>query len=145
MLLVYFMIILLKPVLILSAFDCLDSVPLTRRYFKVKSCRRSKQRIIGAANFVNLTDCENYARDRKAMAFNFSPVANTFTGREIGYASSCQLLGCPEIGNASDLVKDIKYDYYSVFGNTSGEYVVSNAAVALSSVFSHIIVIFRKF
>lgn len=113
--------LLLSPVLVLSVLDCLDHVPLTR-YFKIKSCRRSTQRIIGAANFENLSECEDYARRRKALAFNFSPLSNKFTGREIGYASSCQLLGCPEIGNASSLVKDPNYDYYSIYGNISGKY-----------------------
>lgn len=110
--------------LVFSVLDCLDHVPLTR-YFKVKSCRRSKQRIIGAANFAKLSDCEEYARGRKAMAFNYSPVTSSFTGREIGYASSCQLLGCPEIGNASNLVKDVNYDYYSIFVNMSGKQTYS--------------------
>lgn len=107
------------PVLVFGVYECLDHMPLTR-FYKVKSCRKSRQRIIGAANFVNLTECKEYARKKKALAFNFSPVATNFMGRDIGYASSCQLLACPETGNMTNLIRDMNYDYYSVFGNVSG-------------------------
>lgn len=120
-LLLYLIIHSFLPLLAFAVLDCLEHVSLTR-YFKVKSCRKSTQRIIGAANFANLSDCEKYARQRKALAFNFSPVASSFIEREIGYAANCQLLGCPQIGNSSDLVKDTNYDYYSVFGNVSGKH-----------------------
>lgn len=112
-------LVVLLPIFVYAVYECIDHVPLTR-YYRVKGCRRSTQRIIGAANFANLSECENYARKRKALAFNFSPVTSKFTGREIGYASNCQLLGCPEIGNASSLIKDTNYDYYSIFANMSG-------------------------
>lgn len=110
----------LTPPSVVTVLECLDHLPLTR-FYKMKNCRRSTQRIVGAANFANLSECVRYARNRRALAFNFSPVSSGFTGREIGYASSCQLLGCPELGNGTSLIKDVNYDYYSVFGNVTSE------------------------
>lgn len=118
--LLYTLIVCFLPILVFGILECLDHIPLTR-FYKVKSCRRSKQRIVGAANFANLSQCVEYAKQRKALAFNFSPITSDFTGREIGYASSCQLLGCPEVGNFTNLMKDMNYDYYSVFGNVSSK------------------------
>lgn len=76
---------------------------------------------MGAANFANLSECVEFAKQRRALAFNFSPITSSSIGREIGYTSSCQLLGCPEIGNFTNLIKDMNYDYYSVFGNVSSK------------------------
>lgn len=115
---------------VLGVLECTEHVPLTR-FRKIKSCHRSTQRIIGAANFENLSDCVKYARTRKALAFNFSPITGSFSGRETGYASSCQLLGCPETGNASSLARDNTYDYYSVFAGKQNATCVKSVGLFL--------------
>lgn len=125
MLFLSYRLLLLLPFIMDQAncvLECLDHVPLYR-FYRVRSCHRSKSRIIGARNVLNLTECANFAKQRNALAFNFSPTAGAGAdkNRQVSYAASCQILGCPEIGNMSTLVSDIDFDYYSAFANLNGK------------------------
>ncbi|XP_028131567.1 uncharacterized protein LOC114327222 [Diabrotica virgifera virgifera] len=84
-------------------------------YNKIISCHRSTLPVIFWGNANDLKDCENYARQKSGLGFNFSPpeVRNLNTG----YTFTCQVLGCPEIAKSSTLIEDVGFDYYSAYGN----------------------------
>lgn len=118
-----------------GVFECLEPLQF-RRFYKVRSCYRSKGSVVGARHYKNLTDCVKFAIQKGALAFNFSPVSDDDSFYDSEFAVSCQLLGCPEVGNnGSTLVKDENFDYYSVFGNLSGEcnFYTLNRSFVLSS------------
>lgn len=102
--------------------ECLDRVPL-RRFYKIRSCHRSNSTIIGAGNFGNITECIKFARERNGLALNFSPSLRNPRNYNMQnmYSFNCQILECPEIGNMSSLVKDVNYDYYSMYGTINGK------------------------
>lgn len=45
------------------------------KYHPIRHCQRSNQTIVGLANVNNVDKCADFASKRKAMAFNFSPLA----------------------------------------------------------------------
>lgn len=104
--------------------ECLNRISL-RRFYKIRSCHRSNTTIIGAGNFANITQCIKFARERNGLALNFSPPtrnARSYYSRLVnGYSFNCQILECPEIGNLTTLVKDVNYDYYSMYGIINGK------------------------
>ncbi|KAJ8978766.1 hypothetical protein NQ317_017489 [Molorchus minor] len=85
-------------------------------YYKIRNCHKSTLHITGLTNTLTLKDCKQFARQRNALAFNFSPKrATQFRKRYV--RNNCQALGCPEISNSSTLVMDLAFDYYSAYGN----------------------------
>lgn len=43
------------------------------QYYPLKHCQRSNKTSIGMTNFRHIKRCADFARSRKAMAFNFAP------------------------------------------------------------------------
>ncbi|XP_057672441.1 uncharacterized protein LOC130903984 isoform X1 [Diorhabda carinulata] len=84
----------------------------------MKNCHRSTLLpVIFWGNANKVEDCMAHARQKKGMAFNFSPL----DGRKYSkrFTPPCQVLGCPEIAKSSTLIEDVAFDYYSVYGNWS--------------------------
>ncbi|XP_017773828.1 PREDICTED: uncharacterized protein LOC108560683 isoform X2 [Nicrophorus vespilloides] len=101
---------------ILGVRQCLLEELRLRKYHKVKACRRSQATITSQTNVRDLSECISYAREKKGLAFNFSPFYVKDSRINV---HNCQVLGCPETANLTTLVKDAAFDYYSSYGNYS--------------------------
>lgn len=89
-----------------------------RHFYKIKSCSRSKERVIGRKHSLDLKDCLNYAREKDGFALNFGPL------NVVDEYYNCHVLGCPEFSNLTTLVNDTQYDYYSSYANLKGKPII---------------------
>lgn len=105
--------------LIYSKRHCNDK-EIFLRYFKIKNCYKSSLSVTVRLNVEDIKDCIKSARERNALAFNFSPEEGNSYLRN-GWRN-CEILGCSEIGNSTTLVPDMAFDYYSAYGNWNCEY-----------------------
>lgn len=87
-------------------------------YHKTMACYKSNMPIIAWTRTSTLQDCMEFARQKKALAFNFSPEE---ASRYRNFSQNCQVLGCPETSNSLTLVEDEVFDYYSAYGNLNSE------------------------
>ncbi|KAK9879394.1 hypothetical protein WA026_006463 [Henosepilachna vigintioctopunctata] len=117
-----------------SVNRCLKNIRIIN-YYKLRSCHRSESSLVGSKDVDQLQDCVKFARDRNGMAFNFSPLeARKLKIVKDRYFTSCQVLGCPELGNSTTLIQDAMFDYYSAFGNMNT--TMNATCIKSSGVFS---------
>ncbi|CAG9861300.1 unnamed protein product [Phyllotreta striolata] len=83
-------------------------------YYKLKSCYRSTLPSVYRTYANQLEDCVETARQKRGLAFNFSPPEARSSSN---YIATCQILECPETANSSTLIEDVTFDYYSAYGN----------------------------
>lgn len=89
------------------------------KYFQTSICHRSNQVLIASTNVDNIEECSRIANRKKALAFNFSPPEALKLLPK--FKQNCELLGCPETGEAKTLTQNLAYDYYSAYGNPNGK------------------------
>ncbi|GAB0098054.1 uncharacterized protein DMENIID0001_137440 [Sergentomyia squamirostris] len=111
------------------------------KFHPLRHCQRSNKSIVAVEYFRTVKECAKFARENKALAFNFSPtkrgMINKFekknktithynknkspSGKDIIEQSeeyyNCQILQCPELRNFSTLINDTRFDYYSAYVN----------------------------
>lgn len=111
------------------------------KFHPTRHCQRSNKSIVALGNFRTVKECEDFARESHALAFNYAPadrgtvnkyekgnetskgyVQNKLpSGKDIIEQSeeyyNCQVLQCPEIRNFSSMVNDTRFEYYSLFAN----------------------------
>ncbi|KAI4464895.1 lithostathine [Holotrichia oblita] len=100
-------------------FECIDYT-YNHCFIKMHSCRRFDDPIALKREFQTLAQCANYARERSALAFNYSPPEAARLRKNVDYLPNCQILGCPDIGY-TNMINDSDYDYYTVYKNLSEE------------------------
>lgn len=106
-------LLLLLSTCVLTLKMCVENKKYIN-YYKIRSCFKSSLPIISTKNFNNLPDCIKFAREKNALAFNFSPP-------EMNRVRNCEVIGCPEIHNSTSFVFDPNYDYYSAYGDFNCE------------------------
>lgn len=112
-------------------------------YYKVKICYKSNLPIIAWVRTPVLGECMEFARRKKALAFNFSP--EEASGHK-DFSQNCQVLGCPETENSSTLIEDAAFDYYSAYGNLNSELCIfSKASLKKKDSCTNHIIVWRKF
>lgn len=89
------------------------------RYHKLRICHRSTSQIIAIQNIDSLQDCEQFAREKNGLAFNFGPPE--YRNSSSIWYRNCQVLGCPETIDNSTLVFDPLFDYYTMYGNLNSK------------------------
>lgn len=101
-----------------GVFECIDEES-GRCLAKIRDCQRFDGPVTSRNSFRTLERCLNYARERNALAFNYSPpeAANVRKNQQ-DYVSNCQIFSCPDIG-LTNMVNDSGYDYYSMYTNLS--------------------------
>lgn len=104
--------------LYLCVFECIDHNS-NHCFNKIHSCRRSDDSFALKREFRTIAQCMDYARERTALAINYSPPDAAKLRKNIeDYLPNCQILGCPDIGY-SNMINDSGYDYYSAYKNLS--------------------------
>jgi hypothetical protein len=68
-------------------------------------------KVIARANLRTADRCALFALQKRGLAFNFSP-PGLMEGRD-----TCIVCDCPEFETLTSLKKDLRYDYYSLYGN----------------------------
>ncbi|KAK9744232.1 hypothetical protein QE152_g7863 [Popillia japonica] len=90
-----------------------------KHYKRAVICRRSDDSFALKREFRTIAQCMDYARERTALAINYSPPDAAKLRKNIeDYLPNCQILGCPDIGY-SNMINDSGYDYYSAYKNLS--------------------------
>lgn len=118
MLAIYLLCVLFLPVHE-CIFECLKDDYYNRCFAKIGECQRFVGPIISKRNFRTLERCANHARERKGLAFNYSPPEAVNLRKKNGdYGLNCEILSCPDIG-FTGMVNDSAYDYYSIYENMS--------------------------
>ncbi|XP_021914249.1 uncharacterized protein LOC110827162 isoform X2 [Zootermopsis nevadensis] len=112
MILVAIIILAVPPSIVGAVFRCEE----VRReslldFYLVQTCSRSKMKIIARANLTTPDRCALFALQKRGLAFNFSP-PGLMEGR-----NTCIVCDCPEFETLASLKKDLRYDYYSLYGN----------------------------
>ncbi|XP_074115056.1 uncharacterized protein LOC141537772 [Cotesia typhae] len=79
------------------------------RYELIKKYSRSNKSVI-LEKKLSLIECQKLAITRKALAFNYYKNKNNNNNK-----LNCQLLECPEINSFSSLIRDNKFNYYSLY------------------------------
>lgn len=133
---------LLPPSLALSDNCTFYESKSKPQFYPLRHCQRSNGTIIGFRNVKSLGDCETFANEKGALAFNFATETrakrNRFEERTQKETESfstddrkrkkhkklhtiseeyynCQALACPEYGNFSSMINDTRFDYYSLY------------------------------
>ncbi|CAD6233839.1 GSCOCG00007334001-RA-CDS [Cotesia congregata] len=104
---IYLFYLLLILILIVEANKCftVNNNDLVPQYELIKNSRSIKSVIVEKK--LSLIECQKLAITRKALAFNFYKKNNK--------KLNCQLLECPEINSFSSLIRDNKFNYYSLY------------------------------
>ena len=106
------MIITLLIVLpVAHCYECFTE-PTYTKYSLLKTCHRSDAGIIARTFVDTVASCMKFASEKKGLAFNFKYDARN--------NPNCHILGCPEVANLTTLVPDEEYDYYTIYGNHTG-------------------------
>jgi hypothetical protein len=73
-------------------------------------------KVVARARLPTPERCALFALQKRGLAFNFSP-PGLMEGR-----STCIVCECPEFETLTSLKKDLRFDYYSLYGNPLREY-----------------------
>lgn len=114
--------------LVYISFEC-GLHDIRHAFYKIKSCYRSNLSIISSVNVRSIDECTDFANERRGLAINYSPPGKNTKKYRNYYFVNCQVLGCPEMVNSSTLIADDSYDYYSIYGDLTGQYDVSKSLV----------------
>jgi hypothetical protein len=85
-------------------------------FYLIQTCSRSTMKAIARARLPTPERCALFALQKRGLAFNFSP-PGLMQGR-----STCIVSECPEFETLTSLKKDLRYDYYSLYGNPLRKY-----------------------
>jgi hypothetical protein len=85
-------------------------------FYLIQTCSRSTMKMIARARLPTPQRCALFALQKRGLAFNFSP-PSLMEGR-----STCIVCECPEFETLASLKKDLRYDYYSLYGNPLRKY-----------------------
>ncbi|PNF32703.1 hypothetical protein B7P43_G12960 [Cryptotermes secundus] len=80
-------------------------------FYLIQTCSRSMMKAIARARLPTPEQCALFALQKRGLAFNFSP-PGLMESR-----STCIVCDCPEFETLTSLKKDLRYDYYSLYGN----------------------------
>jgi hypothetical protein len=75
---------------------------------------------IARANTPTPDQCALFALRTRGLAFNFSPLGL------MNSKHTCVVCDCPEFETLASLKKDLRYDYYSLYGNPLRKYKASS-------------------
>ena len=71
---------------------------------------------IARASLPTPNQCALFALRKRGLAFNFSPLGLMHSRH------TCVVCDCPEFETLASLKKDVRYDYYSLYGNPLRKY-----------------------
>ena len=74
---------------------------------------------IARANTRTPDQCALFALQKRGLAFNFSPLGLMHSRH------TCVVCDCPEFETLASLKKDLRYDYYSLYGYPLRKYSTS--------------------
>jgi len=85
-------------------------------FYLIRTCSRSTSKAIARASLPTPDQCALFALRTRGLAFNFSPLGLMHSRH------TCVVCGCPEFETLASLKKDLRYDYYSLYGNPLRKY-----------------------
>ena len=110
---------------------CKEFKDIEHKFYPLRHCQRSNKTVIDFSKVESLNECSEFAREKRALAFNFSPgeriKINLYQkGNESAGDSddfyNCEALDCPEYQNFSSMVNDTRFDYYSLYTRPPREF-----------------------
>lgn len=103
---------------------CKEFQEVQHELYPLRHCQRSNKTIIAVYKAKSLRSCSEFAREKRGLAFNFSPgdhrminlyqKGNESTG-VFDKFYNCEVLECPEYRNFSSMANDTRFDYYSLY------------------------------
>jgi len=85
-------------------------------FYLIRTCSRSTMKAIARASLPTPNQCALFALRTRGLAFNFSPLGLNHSRH------TCVVCDCPEFETLASLKKDLRYDYYSLYGNPLRKY-----------------------
>lgn len=85
-------------------------------FYLIRTCSRSTMKAIARTNTPTPDQCALFALRTRGLAFNYSPLGLNHSRH------NCVVCDCPEFETLSSLKKDLRYDYYSLYGNPLRKY-----------------------
>lgn len=92
------------------------------KFYKVRNCYKSNKTAIALKSVSEVGECMKFAREKKGLAFNFSPGGVFLNDTQLNVYANCEVLGCPETTNSTTFVPDPSFDYYTAYGNFNSKF-----------------------
>jgi hypothetical protein len=108
-------------------------------YFPLRHCQRSNKTVIAFTDVETLSECADFAKKVKGLAFNYSagnrssenlfdPPKNESEVTDSKFQHefhNCEVLACPEYRNYSSVVNDTRYDYYTLYAYPVRKFILT--------------------